>query len=576
MSAIKNILPEWIRSYDKSFYKSDLLAGLTVAILLLPQSMAYSLLAGLDPVYGIYSILLALPLYALLGQQKTIAVGPAAMVAILVASSLAPYYQSGTTEYIQGAAMLSLLCGAFLFILGIIKFGFISNFISRPVISGYSFAVGLLVIVSQSKYLFDIEISNNKFIPSVIQLGKNITTEANWLVFAAAATALAILILSKRLSKRFPGPLLIMVLAIGLSFYFSKQFSFAPNIGAIPSVIPNISFDFFSLDALSNLWPSAAIMALIIYMDISTVSQVAQSQHVFNGNRELRAMGVANAAGSMIGAFPISTSFGRSLLNNQSGAKTPLASIVAVASVLLIVIAFKDVFALLPTYILAVVVISTVLSLINFKESRAFYLTDKKEFAVHVLTIGITLFIGIKEGILAGILAALALVIYRSSTPHIATLGYLEETQSFMNIKRFSEIKTYNNVHILRPDAQLFHGNINAICDHIENLLHKKPAEYVILQCSAINFIDSSSILKLKQFNNKCKSFGTQLLFSNIKGPVRDQMKKWDFYSAINDEYFFNDTSAAVDYSQGKITCEQTLVKQSNWAKSNKRNIKQN
>lgn len=573
MSAIKNILPEWIRSYDKSFYKSDLLAGLTVAILLLPQSMAYSLLAGLDPVYGIYSILLALPLYALLGQQKTIAVGPAAMVAILVASSLAPYYESGTTEYIYAAAMLSLLSGAFLFVLGIIKFGFISNFISRPVISGYSFAVGLLVIVSQSKYLFDVKITNNEFIPSLIQLGKNVATEANWLVFAASITALAILILGKRISKKFPGPLLIMVLAIGLSYYFTQNFSFAPSIGEIPSVIPAFSFDFFSLEALNNLWPSAAIMALIIYMDISTVSQVAQNQHIFNGNRELRAMGVANAAGSMIGAFPISTSFGRSLLNNQSGAKTPLASLVAVSTVVLIVVAFRSVFALLPTYVLAVVVISTVLSLINFKESRAFYLTDKKEFVVHVLTIGFTLFLGIKEGILVGILSALTLIIYRSSTPHIATLGFLEETQSFMNIKRFKEIKTYDNVHILRPDAQLFHGNIKAICDHIENLMLKKPVEYIILQCSAVNFIDSTSILKLKQFNNKCKSLGTQLLFCDIKGPVRDQMKKWDFYSSIDGEYFFNDTLAAVQYSQGKITCEQTLAKQSNWAKTFKKTI---
>jgi SulP family sulfate permease len=548
------------------------MAGLTVAILLLPQSMAYALLAGLDPIYGIYSIVFALPIYALFGQQKTIAIGPAAMVAIMVSSSLTPYYQSGTAEYITAAATLSMLSGAFLLLLGYIRFGFVTNFISRPVISGYSFAVGVLVIASQTKYLLDIQINSSNIYKAITGIVREVQEVFNWQLLVISLIALAFLIIAKRINRLFPAPLLLMVAGIVAVYFFTDWFSFAPKIGAIPSELPHLSFDLFQLETIKNLWPSALILSFIIYMDISTVSQVAQKETKFNGDREMKAMGLANIFGSFINAFPISTSFGRSLLSAQSGAKSPLTSIVAVSVVIGIVVIFKDVFALLPTFILAVVVISTVISLINFKESRAFFKADKSEFVVHILTILATLTIGIKEGIITGVVASIALVIYRSSNPHIATLGYLPDAKIFMNVKRFERAIVYPGIKILRPDGQLFHGNIQALCKNINNSIQEDTAlRTIILQCNAVNFIDSSAIKTLLRQNEICASKDVKLLFCHITGPVRDQMRKWDFYETVGNERFFNDTKSALHFCQGKELEEQNLATQSNYQKLQKK-----
>jgi SulP family sulfate permease len=566
MQSLKNILPEWIRSYSSSFLRFDVVAGLTVAILLLPQSMAYALLAGLDPVYGIYSIVFALPIYALVGQQKTIAIGPAAMVAILVSSSLSPFYQSGTAEYISAAATLSALSGIFLLILGYFRFGFITNFISRPVISGYSFAVGVLVMASQSKYLLDIQLDSSNIYRAISGIYTQVQSTFNWQLLLISVLALAFLIVSKRINRMFPAPLILMISGIVAIYFLGDWFSFAPKIGAIPSGLPNLDFTFFNLDAIQKLWPSALILAFIIYMDISTVSQVAQKNSTFKGNREMKAMGLANFAGSFINAFPISTSFGRSLLSAQSGAKTPLTSLVAVVVVLSIVVVFKDVFSLLPTFILAAVVISTVVSLVNFKESRAFFRADKSEFVVHVITIISTLTFGIKEGIVTGVIASIALVIYRSSTPHIATLGYLPDAKIFMNVNRFQRCITFPGIQILRPDAQLYHGNVQALCKKIDSSINEdSTVRTIIIQCNAVNFIDSSAIKILTQQNERCNERGVSILFCKLTGPVRDQMKKWDFYNTLGENRFFNDTQSALNFCNGEEFCKQELAIQSNY-----------
>lgn len=568
MRSLKNILPAWIRTYEKALFKFDVLAGLTVAILLLPQSMAYALLAGLDPIYGIYSIVIALPVYALVGQQKTIAIGPAAMVAIMVASSLSPYYSTGTQEYITAAATLSLLSGAFLLLLGYIRFGFITNFISRPVISGYSFAVGILVIASQSKYLLDIPLDTSNIYKAIQGMGTELSNAFNAKLFTISMLALVFLIITKRINRMFPAPLLLMIAGVGLVYAFPNFFSFAPKIGAIPSALPDFNFNFIDASTIQQLWPSALVLALIIYMDISTVAQVAQKETVFNGNREMKAMGLANILGSFINAFPISTSFGRSLLSAQSGAKTPFTSLVAVSVVIGIVVIFRDVFALLPTFILATVVISTVISLVNFKESRAFFKADKREFLVHIFTIVATLTLGIKEGIVTGVIASIALVIYRSSTPHIATLGFLPDANIFMNVKRFSHCITYPGISILRPDAQLFHGNIKALCKKIDSCMESDSSlSTIVIQCNAVNFIDSSAIKALLIQNEKCLNKNVKILFCNITGPVRDQFKKWEFYKALGPNRFYNDTKSAIHYCQGQDICEQTLATQSNFKK---------
>lgn len=567
MPLLKKIVPSWIYTYPKSNLKNDSLAGISLAILMLPQCMAYALLAGMPPVYGIFSILAALPIYAIVGQQKTIAVGPAAMVSILVSTSLMPFYESSSAEYIIAASALSALSGLFLLLLGYLKLGFISNFISRPVISGYSFAVGILVVLSQSKYVFNVEVENGNIIQSLISLREGIYAQFNWQIVTVSIIGLALLITGKKISPKIPTPLLLIILSIALVYFLPKTWGFAPSIGEIPSLIPNISTDFINLELLKKLWPSAAIMALIIYLEISTVSQVAQKhQQEYNGNRELKAMGLANLFGAFFKAFPVSTSFSRSLFNKDNGAKTQLSSIFALIIVLLIVFSFKEQFALLPTYILAIVVIATVVSLINFKESKAFFRSDKKEFVVHVLTIVCTLFFGIKEGLITGILASLVLVIYRSSNPHIATLGYLPKANAFMNTKRFEESITYPHIEILRPDAQFYHGNISSVCHFIgKRIDNRQDLKHVILQCSAVNYIDSSAIKALVLFDKLCKEKGTQLLFCKLKGPVRDQLKKWEFYKAIGEDHFFNDVRSALDFCEGKVPNEQFLAKQSNY-----------
>lgn len=566
MPHLNKYLPSFLQNYHKRYLKNDGLAGVSVAILLLPQSMAYALLAGMPPIYGIYSILVAIPIYALFGQQKTVAIGPAAMVAILTSTSLMPFYESASSEYIIAAAALSAMTGIFLLLLGLLKLGFISNFISRPVISGYSFAVGILVVVSQSKYVFGVPVSNAGLLKAIESLSFGIINNANWPLFASAMVALAILIILKKISKKIPGPLLIMILSIALAYFLLPHTTFAPKIGEIPSLIPSANFNFIEMGYLQNLWPSAMVLALIVYLEISTVAQVAQKAQVFNGNRELKAMGLANFFGAFVQSFPISTSFSRSLFNAQSGAKTQLASIVTLIFVLIIVLVFKDLIALLPNFILAVVVISTVITLINFRESKAFFKADKKEFAVHILTIICTLFIGIKEGIIIGVLSALALVIYRSSKPHIAILGFVQHANAFMNVNRFKETITYKGALILRPDAQLYHGNIEWVCSYIEEKIKQDHTiRHIILQCSAINYVDSSAVKKLLLFNGRCKEKNVQLLFCHIKGPVRDQMKKWNFYEQLGDIHFFNDTQSALDYTFGKSTSEQILAKQSNY-----------
>ncbi len=524
---LERLLPAavWLRRYRGSNLPGDISAGLIVAVMLIPQGMAYALLAGLPPVIGLYASTIPLIIYALFGSSRQLAVGPVALVSLLTLSGVSMIAEAGTANFVVLSALLALMVGVTQFVLGLLRAGFITNFLSHAVISGFTSAAALVIGLSQLKHLLGIKLENTETVFSLLWEALKRLGEANIITLAIGLAGIVLLLFFKRVLPRFPAPLLVVLLSTLAVYLFGLEARGVKIVGGVPSGLPGFAMPSMSFDSLRALLPVALTISFVGFMEsIAVAKSIANKEkYKINANQELVALGLANIAGAMFSAYPVTGGFSRSAVNYQAGARTPLASIITAALIILTLLFFTPLFYYLPNAVLAAIVMVAVFGLIDLKEPRHLFKVKPVDGWTLLITFAATLLIGIEQGILLGAMFSLFIFIWRSAHPHTAELGYLAEEGVFRNLRRYPEAQTFERVLITRIDASLYFANMAFLENLLDQTIIERPdLRYIILDFSAVNNIDAVALETLAQRMRELRQQGIELHITGMKGPVRD------------------------------------------------------
>ncbi len=554
---------EWLPRYKYQYLSSDIFAGITVGVMLIPQGMAYAMIAGLPPVYGLYAALLPQIIYAITGTSRQLAVGPVAMDSLLVAAGLGALQISGLENYIAAAIFLALFMGALQLLFGLLKMGFLVNFLSKPVISGFTSAAAIIIGLSQLKHLLGFSVEgSNKVHVLLVQTFSNIS-QTHLLTLTIGLIAILILKVLKRISKKIPGALLVVIFGILSIYIFGWHEDGVAIVREIPKGLPSFQIPRVPQEQLLSLFPIAITLALIAFMEAFSVGKAVEEKHddyQIDPNQELRALGLSNIVGAFFQSYPTTGGFSRTAVNEEAGAKTGIASLTSALLIGLTLLFFTDLFYYLPNAILGAIIMVAVFGLINIKYPKQLFRQQRDEFWLLIITFIITLTIGIVEGILLGVLFSLLLLVYRVSKPHMAILGRIQDTDYFKNVNRFSEdIQERKDLLILRFDAQLFFGNQAYFKRELLKHMDAKGTDLkaVILNAEAINYIDSSAIEMLKKFITDLHDKEIQFLLAGAIGPLRDRFSKSGLTALMGEENLFVRTYEAVNYYDGLLSSSE-------------------
>lgn len=526
----------WLKRYDKGNLPADLIAGLIVAVMLVPQGMAYALLAGLPPVTGLYASTVPLIVYALFGSSKQLAVGPVAIVSLLTLSGVSLIAEPGSADFIALAALLALMVGVIQFGLGLLRAGFITNFLSHAVISGFTSAAALIIGLSQLKHLLGIQLGRSENVFAILwEAGRNLG-ETNLITLAIGVVSIATLLLFKRYAGRFPAPLLVVVVSALAVYLFNLNTYGVSIVGDVPRGLPGFSLPALSLESLRALLPTALTIAFVSFMESVAVAKsiASKEKDKVDANRELVGLGLANVVGSLFRAYPVTGGFSRTAVNYQAGAKTPLASVFTALLVILTLLFLTPLFTYLPNAVLAAIVMVAVFGLIDLKEPvHLFKLKPVDGWTLLITFVG-TLILGVETGILIGVGFSLLVFVWRSAYPHTAELGYLPEEEVFRNVKRYPEAQTFADVCILRVDAALYFANMAYLEGLLDDTAADRPnIKHIILDFSAVNGVDAVALDTLEERMKELAGQGVTVHISGMKGPVRDLATKAGWYETF-------------------------------------------
>lgn len=532
---------DWLFNYRKEYLSGDLSAGLTVGVMLIPQGMAYSMLAGLPPIYGLYASTIPLIVYALFGTSRQLAVGPVAMVALLISSGVGAMAPLGSAEFISLAILLALMVGVMQFAMGAFRLGFLVNFLSHPVIAGFTSAAAVIIGLSQLKHLLGMNIPRGKVHETIWNVIQNFH-EINWITAGIGLAAILLLVGIKKINKRIPGPLLAVIFGIGVVYTLGLYDRGVSIVRDVPSGLDFFALPFIDLESISALLPVALTISFIGFMESIAVAKAIQAKHKdyeVSANQELVGLGLANIAGAFFKAFPVTGGFSRTAVNDQAGARTGMASIISAVLIMFTLLFLTSFFYYLPNAILAAIIMVAVYGLIDFKEARHLWKTDRSDFALFAITAAGTLVLGIEEGILVGVALSLGVVIYHISYPHIAVLGKVPGTNQYRNVNRFNDLESDNSKLIFRIDAQLYFANGNYIRDFVHQALQaNQKIKHVILDAGAITSIDSSAVHMLHDLISDLRNDGVDMHIAEAKGPVRDILMRCGLVSLLGEDHF--------------------------------------
>jgi len=572
---LKTFIPilNWLPDYKSEYLKDDFIAGVTVAVLLIPQGMAYALIAGLPPIYGLYAALTPQIIYAFLGTSRQLAVGPVAMDSLLVAAGLGALSIVDSDQYIQTAILLALTIGAIQFLFGLLKMGFIVNFLSKPVISGFTSAAAIIICLNQLRHILGISISQSNKIHVFTSALMQSETPINLHSLIIGIVSIILLILIKGWNSKIPSALVIVVIGICWVTFTNQIQPSVAIVGNIPDGLPNFSFPPLKWEIIKELIPISLTIALVAFMEAISIAKSIQEKHKtyeINPNQELLALGASNMIGSFFQSYPTTGGFSRTAVNNEAGAKTGVAALISALIVAIILTFFTDWFYYLPKSVLGAIIIVAVIKLIDYKYAIRLYKIRKDEFLVLLITFIATLFIGITEGILFGIIFSFLLLVYRTSKPHYAFLGRIGSTNYFKNIKRFpDEVVLRDDLIILRFDAQLFFGNIHFFKKLVFDSLNKNPRKVkgFIINARSMNYIDSTAIEQLIDIIEKIQEKGIRVMLVGATGPTRDSVIKSKLINVVKKGNLFitsGDATDSFDKVCKKSSIQKKLSRQTN------------
>lgn len=543
---------ETLRSYTRDEFRGDLNAGLTVTVMLVPQGMAYAVLAGLPPVYGLYASIVPLLIYAIFGTSKQLAVGPVAMVALLILTGVGEFAEPGSTRFIQLAITAALGVGVVQLLMGLFRMGFLVNFLSHPVLSGFTSAAAIIIGASQISSLLGIESAGGSHVHTVLFNLVEQFEDVDPITTLIGFGSVAVIYMLKKWKPSVPSALLVVAGGTLLTALFQLQERGVAIVGEVPKGLPEIATGAFSVSDLEILLPMILVISLVGYMESIAVAKAIANKRGYNidPNQELIALGSANIAGSLFQSFPTTGGFSRTAVNDQAGAKSTLASVITALLIGVTVLFLTPLFYYLPKAVLAAIIVVAVAGLFDLREARHLWKSDRRDLLMLLATFVSTLIFGIEEGILTGVVLSLVLVIYSSSRPHQAELGRLGETRNFRNIERYNDAKTDPAVLIYRFDSSLFFANIEHFRETIQQRVRNRGEELklVILDASAIHEIDSSGIQALQKLVEELREHQIDLYLAGVIGPVRDRLKLSGALQKVGKDNFFFDVAEAVDY----------------------------
>lgn len=546
---------DWLVHYRSANLTGDLLAGVIVAVMLVPQAMAYAMLAGLPPKVGLYASIAPLVIYGLLGSSRTLAVGPVAIVSLLVAAGVTPLAEVGSAEYVQLAITLAFLVGVIQLVMGLVRLGFLVNFLSHPVLVGFTNAAAIVIGFSQVKHLLGIKIpSTEQFYEQVLAVAQNVGA-TNLVTLAIGLGSIAILFgfryglagLLKRLhlpeAVIMPicksAPLVVVLLGTLLVRALDLDATAGVRIvGKVPTGLPGLTLPTMDISIWRVLLPTAFAISFVGYMEsISVAKSLARKRREkIDADQELVALGVANFGSTFLGGYPVTGGLSRSVVNFVAGANTGLASMITALLIGLTVLFLTPLFYFLPNAVLAAIIVVAVTSLFDWKTTKHIFAYSKMDFAALVTTFVAVLAMGVENGILVGAGLSLVLFIWRTSQPHIAVVGRIANTETYRNERRH-DVQTWPEVIALRIDESLYFANTNKLEEAILAELAEKPdAKYVILIGTAINVIDVSALEMLEALTQDLRSNGVELHLAAIKGPVMDKLKEIGFIDIVGAE----------------------------------------
>jgi SulP family sulfate permease len=550
---LKSLIPilEWLPNYKKEYLGGDLSAGLTVGIMLIPQGMAYAMIAGLPPVFGLYAALIPQVIYGLFGTSRQLSVGPVAMDSLLVAAGLGALSLSGIEEYIGMAVFLALFMGLIQFLLGVVRMGFLVNFLSKPVISGFTSAAALIIGLSQLKHLLGTPIEGGNQIHTLLLNAFKTIDQTQWIALSLGVVAIVVIKGLKRIHKRIPGALIVTLLGIVVTYVFRLDQLGLSIVRDVPSGLPSFSIPTVEQSRISELFPIAMTLALIAFMEAISVAKAVEEKHKLNEvrpNQELIALGLSNVIGSLFQSYPTTGGFSRTAVNDQAGASSTLASFISAAIVGLTLLFLTPLFYYLPNTVLAAIIMVAVFGLIDSEYPKLLWKNRKDEFALLLFTFIITLTVGIKEGILYGVLLSLLLIVYRSSKPHFAILARVKNSSYYRNIKRFpEEVQIDPEIVLFRFDGQLYFGNKDYFKSSLLQAIEERGTSVnkIILNVEPMNYIDSSAAFMLRQLLEDLGSKNISVAVAGPIGPIRDILKRSGIVDLLGKEAFYENTHSA-------------------------------
>lgn len=543
---------EWLPKYNGKWLRGDLLAGLTVGVMLIPQGMAYGLLAGLDPIYGLYAGIIPLVLYAFFGTSRQLSVGPVALVSLLVMAGISELAEPGSARFLQLAVATSLIAGSIQVLLGGLRLGFFINFLSHPVISGFTSAAAIIIGFSQANNILGLNVERSNqihiLLSRIFAQIQNIHAPTLLIGLGGIAFMLAI----RRINRAIPSALLAAILGTVMVAFFQLDQSGVAVLGNVPRGLPAFEVPEISWQDTRDLIPLALTICVISFIESLAIAKTLEAKHKnykISPDQELIALGITKLGGAFFQAYPTTGSFTRSAINNEAGAKSGISSIFAAILIAFTLLFLTPWFFYLPKAILASIIVVATLGLINYKEAIHLYHADRRDFYILMVTFVGTLTLGIQSGVLLGLIISIAIMVYRNAKPHFAVLGKLPDTRHYRNIDRFTEAEQEDDILVVRFDAQLYFGNAAFFQDEMERLLkkHEKELKLFVLDASNIHDMDSSGIRALQEIMIFLHSRRIAFHIAGPIGPVRDAISRHGLLKKIGTDHCFLSISDAIE-----------------------------